>query len=138
MALALRQFQQAGQQFSYHHLCHGRREIRLLDLLPGLPLQPIECELRVVALDDKPEYEALSYVWGDPTRLTTVSLLGVPFRITKSLESALRRLRNPTKTRTLWVDAICINQSNDTERTEQMGRMREIFSQTTECAIWFG
>jgi hypothetical protein len=41
------------------------RHIRLLKLQPGLDEEEfIRCKLEAVALEDHPEYEALSYTWG--------------------------------------------------------------------------
>ncbi|KAF2432949.1 hypothetical protein EJ08DRAFT_552229, partial [Tothia fuscella] len=114
--------------------------IRLAHLLPAQSWEEdISCNLHTVSLDDtNPIYEALSYVWGDPKRTLPVLLNGHTFEVTTSLESALRRLRHPTSTRTIWVDALCINQKNDAERTEQVKLMRYIYSQTQEVLIWLG
>src|SRR3712207_5739598 len=42
-------------------------DIRLLDIFPGTPNTEIRCAIRAVALDSGETYDALSYVWGDPT-----------------------------------------------------------------------
>ena len=50
--------------YAYNGLEALRREIRLCTLLPGPFEEPVACILSVVSLDDKPEYESLSYAWG--------------------------------------------------------------------------
>lgn len=52
--------------YAYDKLDAQRREIRLCTLLPGSFDEPITCELQTVSLDDRPEYESLSYAWGAP------------------------------------------------------------------------
>ncbi|KAK5651671.1 hypothetical protein OQA88_11737 [Cercophora sp. LCS_1] len=93
----------------YTALNPGVAEFRLLELLPGRKDTPIRCTLRVAALNDKPKFEALSYVWGDPTVTRSIAVDGDKFQATTNLEMGLRELRYRPRIHTLWVDAICIN-----------------------------
>ncbi|KAF8853762.1 HET-domain-containing protein [Acephala macrosclerotiorum] len=122
----------------YEPLNDEVREIRLISLLPGDFSDDIYCQLSVVSLDGNPVYEALSYVWGDASQKLPIFLNGEHFNVTKNLESALRHLRCPTITRKLWVDAICINQDNISERSQQVGIMDAIYGKTAEVLIWLG
>jgi hypothetical protein len=54
----------------YSRLNKERNEIRVLELLPAGKSQDIHCNLKIISLDDKPTYTALSYTWGDPIRLS--------------------------------------------------------------------
>ena len=101
-------------------------EIRLLILLPGKWSDPIRCKWRVVSLNGKPEYKALSYVWGRSKHSQPIYLNGSPVFITRHLRRALRQLRSDSEAVCLWVDAVCINQSNDEEKTEQVKMMGKI------------
>jgi hypothetical protein len=38
----------------------------------------------------------------------------------------------------LWIDALCINQRDNTERNLQVARMGHIYRSTSELAIWLG
>lgn len=58
--------------------------------------------------------------------------------VTENLEIALRHLRLPDKALTLWVDALCIDQSDEMEKTEQVQQMREIYSRATLVLAWLG
>ena len=66
--------------------------IRLLILRQGSFDDPIHCQLEQVSLSDEHAYEALSYVWGDASDTSPISLNGVLYHITKNLECALRYL----------------------------------------------
>ena len=57
--------------------------------------------------------------------------------VTINLEAALREVPRHGFTR-VWVDAICINQSDPYERTAQIARMGQIFSQATTVIAWLG
>jgi hypothetical protein len=115
------------------------RTIRIIELLPKLDHQ-IHCNLRTISLDDNPYYEALSYCWGNPTFNYSIICNGSNLKITTSLHGALQRLRHPTLSRWLWVDAICINQSSQAldERTAQVGIMRDIYENAQQVNIWLG
>ncbi|OZJ04814.1 hypothetical protein BZG36_02357 [Bifiguratus adelaidae] len=97
----------------------------------------VSCTLSVVSPNDKPVYEALSYVWGNPHDTVPIRLDGRIFQVTINLRKALRRLRR-SKTRTLWVDAICINQSDINERNQQVSIMHDIYESTVEVQIYLG
>jgi hypothetical protein len=94
----------------YQSLDQTKREIRLVTLSPGPFTAQIECRLSVASLrDENPEYEALSYCWGDKSNLEEIMLQTQPFKVRKNLYRALIRLRQQDKPRTLWIDALCIN-----------------------------
>ncbi|KAL5603905.1 hypothetical protein FOVSG1_006655 [Fusarium oxysporum f. sp. vasinfectum] len=111
---------------------------RLLVLLPGQLEDSIQCDLLVVNLDDSPHYEALSYVWGGTTQKLTVTIAGKPVVVTDNLHAALYHLRYPDRDRVLWVDALCINQSDDREKMQQVGMMGKIFQGSLHCLVWLG
>jgi len=116
------------------------RQIRLLTLLPGETGPKICCSLKIVTLSGKliPKYEALSYVWGEPqfSRLIWVNEKVLP--VTTNLYTALENLRYPDKPRVLWIDAICINQNDLIERSEQVLLMKEIYRDANQVLIWLG
>lgn len=126
-----------------HPLDHQRQEIRLLELVPrSLGDDDVEITLRTVSLSGNPRYHALSYVWGDPSRSCSIISDGHELRITSNLKVALQHLRTHMEASVealpLWVDAICINQSNLLERNEQVAMMGKIFSQACNVLIWLG
>lgn len=61
-------------------------------------------------LSDKPQYEALSYVWGYPHLFGTIEGDGRACVVHKNVYQALEHLRAKHRERLLWVvDARCIN-----------------------------
>jgi len=122
----------------YGKLDHAKREIRVAHILPGTWTDLISCELHVVSLDDSPQYEALSYVWGDLAITVPITVNSCKLEVTTNLSAALRRLRKEREIRVIWIDAICINQNDIEERNEQVSLMGEIYEGTREAIIWLG
>ena len=115
-----------------------RKEIRHLILQPVSAGTEIRCSTETVSLLEQPEYEALSYVWGDMSVQREIIFDGMPFPVTENLAIALHHLRLPDKPRRVWVDALCINQSNAKERNEQVTLMGEIYTMAKPVLIWLG
>lgn len=63
---------------------------------------------------------------------------GIPVQVGENLEQAMRQLRHKDKSRMLWVDALCIHQKDDQEKTEQVGKMREIYQRAADVIAWLG
>ncbi|KAI1266844.1 heterokaryon incompatibility protein-domain-containing protein [Xylariaceae sp. FL1019] len=132
-----------------HRPLSSSRYIRVLDLLPGRKREaPIECRVRELDLDYQRNldyhrnYEALSYVWGERTGSLPIRCDGLDLLVTPNCHDALVHLRRSVKVRTLWIDSICLNQSEDEsglrERAEQIPRMGEIFGRARCVVIWLG
>jgi len=119
-------------------LDHKRNEIRLLTILPGGEDDPMSCIISKTSLDDSPSYEALSYMWGDPNPRERICLGGRMIDIGNNLAKALRHLRYRTMPRTVWVDAICIDQFSDEERNHQVKLMKSIYFAASQVLIWLG
>ena len=100
--------------------------------------QPLSCSLSIVSLDSKPDYETLSYVWGDPSLSNEIIADGSVINITKNLRTALWYLRTPDVARVIWADGICINQSDLDERSFQVQMMGDIYRQAKGVQIWLG
>jgi hypothetical protein len=56
--------------------------IRLLELQPGAQNDPVVIRLFLVELEHAPDYEALSYVWGDTKTTLPIICNGRPFNVT--------------------------------------------------------
>jgi len=121
-----------------HRQLQNTDSIRVLHLLPGAFDDDINVELAEVTLSRSPPYEALSYVWGSPTPTDPISCHGEDILVTANCISAMRHLRHKKKPRTLWIDAICIDQSLMDERNHQVGLMGDIYSKAKRVVIWLG
>jgi hypothetical protein len=114
-------------------------QIRLLVLEPGNEDSELRCEIICGALNDYYlPYEALSYAWGDQSDVAEALCNGLSMRITKSLHDALMAIRLKSATRTIWVDALCINQLDILERNHQVQLMSHIYSGATRVIVWLG
>ncbi|KAI0410534.1 HET-domain-containing protein [Xylaria grammica] len=122
----------------YSRLSGPELSFRLLHLLPGNSSSGIQCQLSEAPLQTPPEFEALSYVWGDVTDTLPITVQGRPHNVTRNLCSALHSLRYPNRIRTLWVDALCINQTDISERNHQVGLMGRIYSTAKHVVAWLG
>ena len=100
--------------------------------------EDIKCELIYTSLRQRPDYEALSYTWGDLKNTSSIHLHGDHHVITTNLDLALRRLRLPDQDRIVWADAICINQADVIERNEHVKDMREIYTHAKRVLVWLG
>ncbi|KAK5707568.1 hypothetical protein LTR97_000105 [Elasticomyces elasticus] len=131
--------------FLYQPLDIQQKQIRTLEVLPGWPGSPIRCRLSIVSLitDPRPQYDALSYTWGAATkaRFITVEVAGAVHQVgtTDNLYEALQSMRaRIARIWTVWVDALCIDQSNDAENGTQVAMMGDIYRNARQVNIWLG
>lgn len=140
----------------------GSKWLRLLRIL-SVNEEEAVCSLEAFDMARLPEYDCLSYTWGDPMsrdlyppdalqemsancdkqiRHTDGSII----RVTENLVQALKRLAelgyssSPDKPtpRYLWIDAICINQGDNNEKSAQVAMMDVIYSRADTVVVWLG
>ncbi|KAF8850448.1 hypothetical protein BDZ45DRAFT_679801 [Acephala macrosclerotiorum] len=132
----------AATDYQYSLLVDPKNMIRLLELLPStIKWSAIRITLQAVLLNDAPDYEALSYTWGDEKPIYQISCDGEAFAIRPNLLHALKRLRYRTKSRVLWIDAICIDQistNTNNEKNHQIPLMRRIYPSASRVLVWLG
>ena len=117
------------------------KTIRLIELLPSDDEEgDIRFNIRSSSLVDptREHYDAISYCWGDPRHLSPVFCADSVIWITDNLYNALYRLRQRSQARLLWIDAICINQSDVDEKSWQVQMMAEIYQNADRVLIWLG
>lgn len=119
---------------------NSEHQLRLLSLhAPTYANSPLIGELAVKnTKDDDMQYTALSYAWGDENIRELITINGVDTTITKQLAEALHRLRSEGKAQDLWADAICINQHDGGEKSIQVAKMGQIFSNAARTYLWLG
>lgn len=130
-----------------HEPLKGDHDIRLLKLLPfGRSAQsPLACELITRRLQQsgkdghsQSRYEALSYSWEGQAPDRILICNGKKLMITANCEAACYQLRYRTRTRLLWIDSICINQTLNTEKSKQVQMMGDIYEQARRVIVWLG
>jgi heterokaryon incompatibility protein (HET) len=85
-----------------------------------------------------PSYKALSYTWGGNIKQNSVILNGMRFLVTQNLFDALQHLQSKKEMSALWIDAICINQEDKSEKEVQVSLMKNIYEQSKEVIVWLG
>lgn len=113
-------------------------EIRVLTLRAGEKGSPITCSLQHQQLSQNPKYEALPYMWGPEYPTHTIEVNGSECEVRENLWQALYHLRDEREDRTLWIDAVCINQGNTRERNHQVSLMGTIYSKARRVVVWPG
>ena len=116
----------------------AERYTRLIHLQPGKWRDPLNCYITTCTLDTVPPYSALSYTWGSSGRSRTIRCDDRTLSITANLWKALYHLRRETETRVFWIDAVCINQADISERNSQVRLMKEIYQTAQEVVVWIG
>jgi hypothetical protein len=129
--------------------------------------ETIHISVETHSLDDKPEYDALSYTWGNPItvyrdanaahesakifeRSCKIICEGKAMEVTVNLHDALLAIRRipregsyekvggQDRASYIWIDAICINQDDISERNSQVKIMDQIYSNAQMTIIWLG
>ncbi|KAK1752519.1 heterokaryon incompatibility protein-domain-containing protein [Echria macrotheca] len=120
-------------------------EIRLIHLSPS-PFEnaPLHFGLATYRDNDYPDYEAISYTWGDDTGDSTPCVpvyIGLFWDVlfqTRNCAAMLRYVRRPDAQRALWVDAICINQADTEEKVMQIPKMGSIYKRCLRVLVYLG
>jgi hypothetical protein len=114
------------------------QSIRILTILPNKATEQIQCTLQVVHLPEAPEYEALSYVWGTQDPPTRIICNGIPTAVGPNLAAAMQQIRLVDKPRLVWIDALCIAQTDLKERSAQVAFMQVIYQRASRVLMWLG
>ncbi|KAI2782853.1 HET-domain-containing protein [Daldinia loculata] len=134
----------------------GQDYIRLATIHPGKSKDNIIISFHTSTFPhDTLPYDALSYVWGSDKRRTPIhisedntattnisrNVSQKKFKqiwVTRNLDVALRHLRYDKAPRVMWIDALCINQRNEVEKSPQVAMMGEIFRLARRVIAWLG
>jgi len=113
---------------------------------------PIRCWIRHFHLSNAPPYRALSYAWGS-TDTKKIFLNDRIVEVRRNLWEALAHIQfacvdfgiaekdqifADENSKWVWIDALCIDQSNTAERNHQVGVMGRIYQKATEVLVWLG
>ncbi|KAH7064107.1 heterokaryon incompatibility protein-domain-containing protein [Paraphoma chrysanthemicola] len=139
--------------------------VRLLRISPGRSSDPIICALRPISIDRIKDsvlsFQALSYAWGRGMADKSIALYDLPgiegsikrsnnhedlaelvlnrsFFVRENLYDAMIRLRQPNQHTWLWIDAICIDQGDEIDKSEQIPNMPDIYSAAWNVIVWLG
>ncbi|KAI0195469.1 hypothetical protein F4808DRAFT_452851 [Astrocystis sublimbata] len=117
----------------------GDLPIRLLIVHPGRGDEPLKTELNPTTLDECQEsYDATSYTWGSSENPELINCGDLQIWIQRNAFLMLLDLRRPDKPRTVWIDAICMNQCDIEERAAQVAIMHHIYRRARLTLVWLG
>ena len=126
-------------EFQYQPLVNASTPIRLLQVQPArYRHDPLVVDVTSFPIDQAPDFVALSYTWGSPESKGPIFMSsGSILPATENLIGALAHLRQ-RGFRTIWADAICINQDDIDERNQQVLLMGEIYRRAKRVVIELG
>ncbi|KAK0733091.1 heterokaryon incompatibility protein-domain-containing protein, partial [Lasiosphaeria miniovina] len=123
----------------YQPLRKAVQEIRLPTIAAsGDEANPIECAMESVASTQAPRFLALSYLWGDASTTHEIVLNGNKFPVATNLHLTLIALRRRPMVDHVWIDALCIDQSSNDEKSSQVALMGNIYSRAAQVLSWLG
>ncbi|KAF4628511.1 hypothetical protein G7Y89_g9641 [Cudoniella acicularis] len=128
----------AMNAYQYQPLPSGDLRIRLVKLHSGPKTGEITCSVLQCILSETPEYEAVSYCWGNPEDKTTITCDGKSLQVPSTLRPFLLRTRAKGRERILWIDSICINQLDNKEKAAQVREMHKVYQKAMRTLIWLG
>jgi hypothetical protein len=127
------------RSFEYTPLKHRVVPIRLIQILEHRSSEGyISCNMKHASTDDS--YTCLSYVWGTDDPKRPILIDGRSCSVRHNLHDFLRMARRSSRLlrEWIWIDALCINQHNVTERNYSVQNMGLIYSRATEVISWLG
>lgn len=110
--------------------------IRLLRVHQKLTDGMVSCELRITTTDAK--YTCLSYTWGSEDNQQEILINGLRCPIRRNLWDFLEMARHNYSHAELWIDAVCIDQTDDAERSRQVQMMMDIYVAGQLTMVWLG
>ncbi|RYP12250.1 hypothetical protein DL765_007435 [Monosporascus sp. GIB2] len=126
-------------RFEYRPIRTGR-EIRLLRILSSITGSSNDWSYELVhaCLSSAPPFEAISYTWGSPETTHQILIDGLPFIVSEKVYRLLTAVGSLTRTGYVWIDSICINQTDAVEKSSQIMLMREVYSRASVVIAWLG
>jgi hypothetical protein len=85
-----------------------------------------------------PTYSAVSYEWGSIVREHEIFCNDRVLKVTANLSLLLSKFRTSDASQVLWIDAICINQDDLDERSQQVLLMGKIYKNAAVVLMWIG
>lgn len=120
----------------YTRLDETQNEFRLIRVLLG-DGDEINCELTLHCQPDA-TYRALSYCWTESLPTRKIKLNGHDFFVRPNLHEYLKQVNVEEDDSLIFIDALCINQANEAERSSQVQIMGSIYRGAEEVVAWLG
>ena len=115
-----------------------KEDIRVILLYPRLGFGKICCSLQQGPIMSSLFYEAISYNWGTMDATEEILVDGCTMKVTKSVYEILNTYSSLFVPRLLWIDAICIDQNSDAEKSQQVPLMERIYLNAVFTTVFLG
>lgn len=119
----------------YDQLPVSDGQFRLLQVLYGNYDDDLDTKLAVHDLSSRPSFHAISYTWGSSDEVMSLNVNGSSHGISPNAAAAIRSCRHERKLVLLWIDQVCINQHDLSERSSQVLLMSEIYSSAQQVNV---
>jgi hypothetical protein len=116
----------------------GKNTIRLLRIRRGRAFEAVKCRFEEVPITNPGNYEAVSYVWGTDSEEMSILIEGRTLAITQSAFDIIRRRRSVMFEQVIWIDQVCINQSDMEEKSSQIVMMKDIYRGAQRVLAFLG
>ncbi|ETS77195.1 hypothetical protein PFICI_11069 [Pestalotiopsis fici W106-1] len=131
-----------GSTLEYDRFEDASEEIRLVEIVHHTD-QCLKLKLRKFKIANAPEYNAISYTWGDAGVTVEIIVNDQTKHITRNCRFALEQVHwhshlNQPHPVYFWIDSICINQDDDEEKKHQVAMMSRIYTQAVKVLACIG
>ena len=123
-------------EYRYSLLPNAKTYIRLLKLTAEE--EELVGSLEAFPVTEAPPFCALSYAWGTDPPASSFICDSAPLTVTEHLLSGMKQVRRCNPTPWIWIDAICINQTDNLEKADQLPLMEKIYSLAEQVLVWLG
>jgi hypothetical protein len=125
------------ETYQYDRLSTTPKQIRLLKISSSI--WSASCELVVFNYESSlPKYEAISWRWLSDQKTRSLQLGDGVIHINTSIFDILSELTPNLGVRYFWLDYICINQRDDTEKANQIPLMAAIYRGAARAIAYIG
>jgi Heterokaryon incompatibility protein (HET) len=128
--------------FTYDPLDPNIPSLRPLSVKQASRSSQPDCTLANARVDTE-SFIALSYQWQPPDLQASnqpyfVQLNGKQFEVQPNLWNFLCIAQEKFAGKNLWTDAICIDQTNQAEKSRQVENMDQVYTHAAKVLIWLG
>lgn len=129
-----------GSTFKYEPL--NSDDLRLLHIQHDRHNEGLAFSLAHYPRSEAPSYVAISYAWGSELAEHAVIVDGHTILVRPNLWQALFHISTAKEAKKewkyLWCDAICLDQENIVEKSEQVGQMYLVYRNAALVIAWVG
>jgi hypothetical protein len=100
----------------------------------------LQCDLETFSLisPELPPFQAVSYAWGSSYHKDPINVGNKSTVVLESLHPFLHIAFDERPGKWWWIDSLCIDQTDDMEKSGQIPQMGTIFRNAEKTIVWLG